>query len=353
MSAPGDAQPLLCQHDADCVAARRMTGNDDRQQAGMVRGEIAMYPRGDLLLAGMRAGSQPQRTRTDLVAQVRQFGAVERQCGSGGLEIAEGGHLPGAQRAKSLGLPLVLGEAQVERSQYGSDQPRPASPAAVRTRRKPGIEEHHRNVPGIRRKDQIGPQLGFDPKCQVGTPMVEKARSPTRQVGGNELVARACRQPGLQQARRGDRAGRDQNFEVRTSVQQMFDQPQYCGRFTDAGGMYPDQGTLRPGRAGNASALAKADRVFLAALAPLRQIQHCHRRQRPGHGAIKPRQHQPPAMRRAGSMASVAAAPVPRARHGARPHRPSRPFWSRQGVGRIRPRLGRLPRQNVIGLPHR
>ena len=95
MSASGDAQPLLCQHGADCVAARRMTGNDDRQQAGMVRGEIAMYPRGDLLLAGMRAGSQPQRTRTDLVAQVRQFGAVERQCGSGGLEIADGRPLAG------------------------------------------------------------------------------------------------------------------------------------------------------------------------------------------------------------------------------------------------------------------
>ena len=84
----------------------------------MVRGEFAMYPRGDLLLAGMRAGSQPQRTRTDLAAQVRQFGAVERQCGSRGFEIADGGHLPGAQRAESFGLPLVLGEAQVERSQY-------------------------------------------------------------------------------------------------------------------------------------------------------------------------------------------------------------------------------------------
>ena len=48
-------------------------------------------------------------------------------------------------------------------------------------------------------------------------------------------------------------------------------QPQYCGCFTHAGGMYPDQWTLRPGRAGNAAALAKADRVFLAALAPLRE----------------------------------------------------------------------------------
>jgi hypothetical protein len=36
--------------------------------------------------------------------------------------------------------------------------------------------------------------------------------------------------------------------------------------------MNPDQRTVWPGPAGNASALAKADLVFLAALAALRQI---------------------------------------------------------------------------------
>ena len=266
-----------------------------------------MYSRGDLLLAGVRAGSQPHWTRTDRVAQAQQFGAIERQCGSGGFEIADGGHLPGAQQAKSFGLLLVLGEAQVECAQYRPDQPRPVSPAAVRTRREPGIDQHHRNAPGMRREDQIGPQLGFDPECQVGTPMIEKACRPTRQVGGNELMARARRQPGLQQARRGDRAGRDQDFEVGPRLQQIFDKAQDRGRFTHAGGMNPDQRTIRPGPAGNASALAKADRVFLAALAPLRQIQHCQRRQRPGHGLIKQWQHQPSAIRRAGPTPSVAA----------------------------------------------
>ena len=72
-SAPGDAQPLLRQHGADCVAARRVAGSDDRQQAGMSRGKLAMYSRGDLLLAGVRAGSEPHWTRTDRVTQAQQF----------------------------------------------------------------------------------------------------------------------------------------------------------------------------------------------------------------------------------------------------------------------------------------
>src|ERR1700720_4768689 len=78
-SAPGDPQPLLRQHCADRVAARRMAGSDDRQQAGIVRGDLAMYSRGDLLLAGVRAGSQPHWTRTDRAAQAPQFGAIARQ----------------------------------------------------------------------------------------------------------------------------------------------------------------------------------------------------------------------------------------------------------------------------------
>src|SRR5206468_3278086 len=78
-SASGDAQPLLCQHCADCVAPGRVAGNYDRQQIGMVRGEVTMYLRGNLLLRGMRADGEPQRTRTDRVAQAQQFGAVERQ----------------------------------------------------------------------------------------------------------------------------------------------------------------------------------------------------------------------------------------------------------------------------------
>src|SRR5271165_1857318 len=108
-----------------------MAGNDDRQQAGMLRREVAMHARGDLLLARMRAGGEPQRTGTDRAAQAQQFGAVERQYGSCGFEIADSSHLACAQRAEAFGLMLVLGEAQVEGAQYGPDQPRPMSPAAV------------------------------------------------------------------------------------------------------------------------------------------------------------------------------------------------------------------------------
>ena len=90
-----------------------------------------MYLRGNLLLARMSAGGEPQRTRTDRVAQAQQFGAVERQCGSRGFEIADGGYSARAQRAESFGLRFVLGEAQVECPQYGPDQPGPMPPAPV------------------------------------------------------------------------------------------------------------------------------------------------------------------------------------------------------------------------------
>ena len=94
------------------------------------------------------------------------------------------------------GLLLVLGEAQVEPLSIG-----PISPASVataeRTRREPGIPAPS-EFSGYAPREPIGPQFGLDPKRQVGTPIIEKARSRTRQVGWNELVVRTHRQPGLQ-----------------------------------------------------------------------------------------------------------------------------------------------------------
>src|SRR5437763_11957456 len=107
-SAPGDAQPLLRQHCPDGAASRRVAGNDDRQQTGIVRGEVAMYLRGNLLVARLSASGGPQRTRTGRVARARRFGAVERQCGSGSFESADGGYLARAQRAESFGLRFAL-----------------------------------------------------------------------------------------------------------------------------------------------------------------------------------------------------------------------------------------------------
>jgi len=133
--APGNAQPRRREHGADIVAARRMTGNDDRQQAGMISRESAMNAGGDFLLAGMCAGGEPNRARSNPAPQLQQLGAVERQRRGRRLDVAYGGHLPGAHHAEALSLVFVLGKAQIESPQHRTDQSGPLSPALVRTRR--------------------------------------------------------------------------------------------------------------------------------------------------------------------------------------------------------------------------
>ena len=107
---------------------------------------------------------------------------------------------------------------------------------------------------------QIGPQLGFDPDREIGTPMVEKPLHGVRQVDGHELMPDAVRQSFGEQPRRAtvpvvsriSSAGRCASMR---SIRASTDV-----RFADAGGMDPDQRPARPGSAGDPVALGESAR---------------------------------------------------------------------------------------------
>ena len=250
-----------------------------------------MSPGGDLLLAVMGAGGEPQRPQSDLTAQPPQLNPVDRQRRCGRLQVADRRDLARAEPAQPLRLLGILRQALRERAEHRADQPRPAPPAPVRAYRQPGVDQHHRYPAGGGRQDQIGPQLGFDPQRHVRPPMIEKAPHPAGQVDRDELVARPPGQPFFQQLGRSDGAGRHQDLEAGAGRQQPLDQPQHRGRLADARGVNPHQRSRRPGGAGETTALAQPQPVLLAAALTPVQIEQRQRRQRPGQGAVDKRQH--------------------------------------------------------------
>ena len=84
----------------------------------------------------------------------------------------------------------------------GRISPGIAAPAPERPRRQAAVEQQHRNAAAARREHQIGPQLGFDPDREIGTPMVEKPIDGVRQVdrartdaGRGSAIARRAAAP--------------------------------------------------------------------------------------------------------------------------------------------------------------
>ena len=213
----------------------------------MIGGEPAVSRGGDLLLALMGAGREPQRARPICRRSRRNCARIDRQCGSGGFQIADGGDVARAEPAQTLGLLGVLRQALRKGAEHRADQPGPPAPAPIRARRQPAIDQHHRDAASVRREHQVGPQLGFDPERQIGPPMIEKALDPARA----DRPARTDGAPApaaglLQKPGRGDGAGGDQDFELGPRLQQPLDQPQHRGRLADARGMDPHQRPRRP-----------------------------------------------------------------------------------------------------------
>ncbi len=234
-----------------------MTRGEDRQDPGMLARDPAMRGGGDFLFAGMGAGGEPQRPSGDLLAQRVERRRVDGERRGRGLQIAYARHRRCAKPAKSLGLHLVLGEAEGEGFEDRPHQPRRHPPARQRPGGEPRIGEQHRNAASVRRQHQIGPQLGFDPDRQIGMPVIEKTLDRARHIDRNELMAGARRQAALQETGRGDRPGGDQDLDRRPLGKDPLDERQDRARLADARGMHPDQWRRRPGRRGNAKALGR------------------------------------------------------------------------------------------------
>ena len=124
-AASGDTQSALGQHHVNSVAARRMTRNDYRQEAGVARCDVTMDARGNVFLAGVRAGREPDWPRIDLTIQLLELATVDRQGGGGGLQVADRADFSRAEMPQPFGLLLILSETHRKRLEHRTDQPRP------------------------------------------------------------------------------------------------------------------------------------------------------------------------------------------------------------------------------------
>ena len=163
---------------------------------------------------GMRARGDPDRTIADPAPQRGKFRRIGGKRGSRRFQIPDARRVARAESAEPRGLLLVLRQAKRESLQHRPDQPRHSAPAPERARRQAAVEQQHRNAAAPRPEHQIGPQLGFDPDREIGTPMVEKPIHGARQVDGHELMPDAARQPPGEQPRRRHGSGRQQDFEA-------------------------------------------------------------------------------------------------------------------------------------------
>ncbi len=82
-------------------------------------------------------------------------------------------------------------------SRTGRTNPGSTRQRAKRPGGEPGIGQQHRRAAAVRRQNEIGPQLGFDPDRQIGMPVIEKALDRARQIDRHELMPGARRQAGF------------------------------------------------------------------------------------------------------------------------------------------------------------
>src|SRR5262245_38782192 len=110
----------------------------------------SMNAGGDLLLAGVRAGGEPEWARFDPSSQPQQLGGIERQRRGRHFEVAGRGCPKRPKRAKMSCLMLILRKTQIEGVEHGTDQAWPASPTSIGTPRQPGVDQHHWDTAGMR-----------------------------------------------------------------------------------------------------------------------------------------------------------------------------------------------------------
>ena len=93
-------------------------------------------------------------------------------------------------------------------------------------------------------------------------------------------------QPGFEQPRRGNRAGRRHNADPGPLLDDALHQRQYRSGFADTGGMEPDERSRRTPHPGYAEPLADARSVFLAAVLAALEKKPNKRGQRGGQCSI-------------------------------------------------------------------
>jgi len=125
----GHLQPPATKPGGDFLSPVRVTGDDQRQKAIVVRLQTLMNLRRHVFLAGMGAGRQPDGATANSVLQDRQLDLVDGKRGAGEFQVADVLGRFCAQLAKSQRVGIGLPQAQIETAEQFSDHTAEPLPA--------------------------------------------------------------------------------------------------------------------------------------------------------------------------------------------------------------------------------
>ena len=245
----------------------------------------------DLLLAGVGAGGEPARPRTDGRPEALDFGIVGGQRRRRELEVARARHAGCAEAPQTLGVFLGLAKAKGEPAKEMADQPRCPPPAGEGGRRDAPVDEHHGHAPRRRLADQVGPELGLRPQHEVRLPVIEEAPHVSDAVDRQVLMEGPGRQTLGHEPSRGDGARGDQSMQARPVFQEPSDKGQQRQGFANACRVRPHQPALGAGKSGAPEAFAEALLVFLAGAPAARQVKVDERCSHGGRRPVEGKHH--------------------------------------------------------------
>ncbi len=219
---------------------------------------------GDVVLAWMRACRKPYAASGERRGEFLVAGQIDRRRRRVDLEIADRDGARRAERGEALGEALVLGEHQAECREQRTAQAGAVAPAAEGAERHAAVDEHERDVERIRLQHEVRPDFRFDEHRKVGLPMLEKPPHIVLIVERHILVHGALRQPRPRELRRGDRAGGEQQADLRVLGGDRIDHRQHGIGLADARGMEPHKEAGWARHARLAVALSAPRRLLLA-----------------------------------------------------------------------------------------
>ena len=237
----------------------------------LLQGGVSFGDRG--ILAGMRAGRDPDRTVADDVAQIGELLIVCRGHGRIVFQVAGDAHARCAEPFETLGIVPGLREADCDAREQGFGGARRANPALERPLRHAAVDEEQRDAAPVQGDDGVRPDLRFRHQRQVRLPVIEEPFDPARRVEGHVLMDRARGQAPPDQFGGAARPRRDEDAEA--PGDHAVDQSDEREGLAHARSVHPDQGPARAGSSGKAATLRQAPGILLAlAGAPGQKARH-------------------------------------------------------------------------------
>src|ERR1700683_2879321 len=183
-----------------------MARRDDREQRGMFDAQSLVRTDDSGFLAGMGGRRRDYKPRADRILQVAQNDTIHRGWGHIELQITDAADVGCAETCVALSIGVGLGQAELEALKQSCNTAGYEAPALERALGHAAVNENDGYAAIRGSQNEIGPQIGFDKKREIGMPMIEKLSDKLWCIEGYELMHGAGRQPLCGKRRRSNGA---------------------------------------------------------------------------------------------------------------------------------------------------